>query len=284
MYEDCECKSCKSIKVKLSLKDDTNNLLNVAKKAFKHLHEKGSYKPNDLKTEEPYINLITEINDVFNKTLIDNVVDDKLLDVLQNDVFLFSGLKTHAQLFEASRLMLDESGKIKPLDTFLKDFNKLNIGYNQNYLAVEYVFALGTSAMAQRWAGFSDDDGYYLQYRTDGGPNVRDSHAALNNTTLPKADPFWDSFMPLNGWNCHCMVVEVLAMRYEKSDSKKAIEQGVAATTQIGKDGKNKLAIFRFNPGKDKVIFPPNHPYNKVAGANKVKEILTEKQKEALKA
>ena len=134
--------------------------------------------------------------------------------------------------------------------------------------------------MAQRWANFSDNDNrYYLQYRTDGGPNVRDSHAALNNTTLPKSDPFWDSYTPQNGWNCHCMVVEVLAMRYEKSDSKTAVEKGEKATTQIGKDGKNKLEIFRFNPGTQKVIFPPNHPYNKVVGAKEVKANLIDKNK-----
>ena len=62
---------------------------------------------------------------------------------------------------------------------------------------------------------------------------------------------------------------------YKVSDSKKAIEQGNLATSQIGKDGKNKLEIFRFNPGKDKVIFPPTHPYTKVVGAKAVVNQLT---------
>jgi len=55
--------------------------------------------------------------------------------------------------------------------------------------------------------------------------------------------------------------VEVLADDYTKSDSKKAQEKGEKATTIIGKSGKNKAEMFRFNPGKEKKIFPPKNAY-----------------------
>ena len=128
--------------------------------------------------------------------------------------------------------------------------------------------------MADKWSNFSDD--YNLQYRTAGDERVRDSHDKLRDTTLPKNDAFWDSFYPPNGWRCRCTVVEVLPEDYKVSDSKKAKEQGELATSQIGKDGKNKLEIFRFNPGKQKVVFPPSHPYSKVAG---VKTVINEVKK-----
>jgi len=67
--------------------------------------------------------------------------------------------------------------------------------------------------------------------------------------------------MPPNGWNCRCTTVEVLASDYSKSDSSKAIAAGEKATTQIGKNGKNKAEMFRFNPGKEKKIFPPKNAY-----------------------
>lgn len=67
--------------------------------------------------------------------------------------------------------------------------------------------------------------------------------------------------------NCRCNVVQVLKEDYPKSDSATAMQAGATATTKIGKDGKNSLSIFRFNPGKDKIIFPPKHPYMK-ANAN----------------
>jgi hypothetical protein len=68
--------------------------------------------------------------------------------------------------------------------------------------------------------------------------------------------------------------VQVRKGKYDLSDSTKAITEGEKATSQIGKDGKNKLAIFRFNPGIQKVVFPPSHPYTKVAGAKTVREEL----------
>jgi SPP1 gp7 family putative phage head morphogenesis protein len=193
---------------------------------------------------------------------------------LQNDTFYFSVLKTHAQLFEASRLLLNSDGKIKPFAEFFKDVKKINEAYNRHYLEAEYQFAVASSQMASKWSNFSDD--YNLQYRTAGDKRVRDSHDKLRDTTLPKSDSFWDSFYPPNGWHCRCTAVEVLPEDYKVSDSKKAIAKGELATSQIGKDGKNKLEIFRFNPGKQKVVFPPSHPYSKVAGAktviNKVKK------------
>ena len=192
---------------------------------------------------------------------------------MQNDVYLFSGLKTHAQLLEASRLLLDANKKIKPFPEFYQDVKKVNETYNRQYLEAEYQFAIASSQMANKWSNFSED--YYLQYRTAGDNRVRDSHNSLRDTTLPKSDSFWDSFMPPNGWRCRCTAVEVLPDDYKLSNSDKAISNGDLATTQIGKDGKNKLEIFRFNPGKDKVIFPPTHPYSKVIGAKKVVNELT---------
>ncbi len=101
--------------------------------------------------------------------------------------------------------------------------------------------------------GYSDDtERYYLQYRTAGDDKVRDSHRTLNGITLPKDDPFWLYYYTPNGWRCRCQVVEVLASKNEKSNSKTATAKAKDATTAIGKSGKNTLEMFRFNPGIDK--------------------------------
>jgi hypothetical protein len=57
-------------------------------------------------------------------------------------VFLFSGLKTHAQLAEASKLLLTEDGKIKSFSAFAKDTKSIKANYNQNDLEAEYQFAV----------------------------------------------------------------------------------------------------------------------------------------------
>ena len=61
--------------------------------------------------------------------------------------------------------------------------------------------------------------------------------------------------------NCRCVAVQVRKSKYPVSDSSAAQEKGEKATTQIGKSGINKAAIFRFNPGKEMKLMPPKHPY-----------------------
>lgn len=272
MYN-CGCEDCQTKQqLNLSISDSFKSLLTIAETAFKKLHERGSYKVADLKKVKEYQDLITATNSIFDSALVDNVVDGKLLESLQTDTFLFSQLKTHAQLLEASRLLLDENKKKKSLEKFTQDFNKINKDYNQTYLEAEFHFAEGSAVMADKWSNFDNSGRYYLQYRTAGDNRVRDTHDALRDITLPKNDVFWNSYTPQNGWNCRCTVVEVLKDKYTLSNSEKSVTAGEKATTQIGKDGKNRLEIFRFNPGKDKVVFPPTHPYSKVAGANKIKK------------
>jgi SPP1 gp7 family putative phage head morphogenesis protein len=263
-----------NVSTNLSINDSFKTLLNTGKKAFKHLHEKGSYSPKDLQTEQVYKDLMNQTFEAFNFVITDNDMPEVMRTALQDDARLFGGLKTHAQLFEASKLLLDDKGNLKPFSQLSHEYDKLNIAYNKNYLEAEYEFAVGSSQMAAKWNEFAENDRYELQYRTAGDNRVREEHAALNQTTLPKSDPFWSSYMPPNGWNCRCTVVEVLKDKYPTSDSEKAIKAGEKATTQIGKDGKNRLEIFRFNPGAEKVVFPPAHPYGKVAGAKVVAKEL----------
>ena len=68
--------------------------------------------------------------------------------------------------------------------------------------------------------------------------------------------------------------MEVLAREKTKSNPETAKKAGEAATTQIGKSGKNKLEMFRFNPGQEKKVFPPNNTYTQVVGAEQVQQVL----------
>ncbi|KFC59827.1 hypothetical protein FEM08_13380 [Flavobacterium gilvum] len=262
----------------LGVSDSFKQLLKDGEKAFKHLHKKGSYKPEDLKTEKPYQKLIQSTFDAFDFAIKDNDMPEVMRAALQEDARLFGSLKANAQLFEASKLLLNNDGRLKPFSEVSKDFDKLNVNYNQNYLEAEYEFAVASSQAAAQWANLGDR--YNLQYRTAQDERVRASHQVLADITLPKEDAFWGSFYPPNGWRCRCVAVEVLKGKYDESDSAKAITAGEKATTEIGKDGKNRLEIFRFNPGAQKVVFPPAHPYGKVKGAKQVeKQLKTDKNK-----
>lgn len=194
--------------------------------------------------------------DIAINSAISTETPPELTAALRNNAFIFSGFKTYHTLAEVGLALTDPDGNVKPYDTFRRDVLTIDKRYNTNYLFAEYNHAVRSSQMAVKWHDLSKDgDRYLLQYRTACDDRVREAHAALHNTTLPPSDPFWDSFLPPNGWNCRCQAVQVLRDDYPVSDSATAIAAGEACTAEL------KQRIFRYNPGKQLQIFPPKHPY-----------------------
>jgi SPP1 gp7 family putative phage head morphogenesis protein len=176
---------------------------------------------------------------------------------LSENIYIFSGAKTYAELKELSGLLLDTGGNIKPFSKFWQDTQSIYPEYNQSYLDAEYIFATQSAQMASKWNEYeTDGDRYNLQYRTANDDRVRESHWLLHNTTLPPSDPFWNDYFPPNGWRCRCTTIQVRKSKYPESDGTQAVRLGANAT-------KDKNNIFRFNPGKQQVIFPEHHPYLK---------------------
>lgn len=292
-YAPCDCEACRviasearqSIPLSLGEGQGVRNFSKVEKaglEAFKKLHERGTYNPKDLSRVKEYKNLVSETSNAFNFA-ISHEVPDEMKAYLEKDGFIFSGLKTHAQLTEARSYLKDQGGNIIPYHQFEQKILKLNEKYNRHYLEAEYEFAVQSSQSAANWANLQTNTArYWLEYRTAGDERVRASHAALNGTCLPADDDFWNSYYPPNGWRCRCVAVEVLARDYKLSDSTEAIKKGEKATTQIGKSGKNKLEMFRFNPGKELKLFPPKNAYTKVVGAEKVNNDTSKYDKDIL--
>lgn len=223
------------------------------------LHRHKEYKPELLEQSEAKA-AIEETNRILSQPLknisISQEIPAELTAALEQNTFIFSGFKTHHQLVEASKLLKDNNGNFKPFQRFLKDVETLDKTYNQHYLRAEYNYATASTQMAVKWKQWEQDgDTYNLQYRTAGDHRVRREHAALHGVTLPPSDPFWNKFLPPNGWNCRCTTIQVRKDKYKVSDSEKAIAAGNACTA------KPKQQIFRFNPGKEMKIFPPKHPY-----------------------
>lgn len=241
--------------------------------AISWLYNEKNFTPEQL-THQQAQNLANEIYSHLVKAVKTGITDAKLkyelsetvTKALNYNVFVFSQLKAHHELQEASQLLTDANGAIKPFDKFKTDVQKIHANYNVRYLEAEYGFAVHSAQMAAKWKDFEEDgDLFNLQYRTAADEKVRESHERLQNTTLPTSDPFWNSFMPPLGWGCRCTVVQVRKQKYETTDPAIAHANGITATTTIGKDGKNKAEMFRFNPGKTLTIIPPNHPYYKVS-------------------
>lgn len=234
-------------------------------RAVKHLHERGRFNVSMLK-DEPIAALRSETAEVLGKALDDALIEtqmpEELTEKLRKDVFVFSGCKTYHELREASQMLLDDNGQIKPMRQFIDEVKVLHPKYNEHYLAAEYEFAVTSGQSAAQWAAIQEDgDDYDLQYRTAGDNDVRPEHAALEGVTLPPSDSFWNMYMPPNGWRCRCVVQQVPKLKYPQSDHDKALQLGERATTDNDTHNRNRAEMFRFNPGLQQVVFPPHHPY-----------------------
>lgn len=236
-----------------------NRIATAFQKAVNHIHRNKGYKPEML-ADGPVRELITATCDTLTEPLhnigLRQEVPPELTAAIDENTFYFSGFKTHHELVEASRLLKGDDGNFKPFEQFRRDVEVIDSTYNRNYLQAEYNFAAAASQMAVKWKEWEQDgDDYDLQYRTAGDDRVREEHAALDGITLPPSDPFWNSYLPPNGWNCRCTTVQVRKGKYPQSDPEEAAARGAACTARP------KQQIFRFNPGKQQKIFPPKHPY-----------------------
>lgn len=224
-------------------------------RVVKWLHSKRGYDIDD----KPVKDLINETYRVLSEgvnSAITEEVPAELTQSLLNNTYIFSGFKTYHEMRQASALLRSSTGGFKSFEQFYRDVKKIDNTYNRSYLAAEYEFAVQSTQMAVKWKDWEEmGDRYMLQYRTAGDERVREEHAALNNTTLPMSDKFWDSYLPPLGWRCRCTVVQVRKDKYRISDSDAACKAGEHATSLP------KQKIFRFNPGKTGKVFPPKHPY-----------------------
>lgn len=213
----------------------------------------------DLLAERGVRRLIQATADIYREALdaptIGYEMPSLMRKKLEEDIFVFSGFKTYHQLKEASLLLRDEAGGLKPFYKFYQDVTSIKEKYNRHWLRAEYNFATASAEMAAQWAAYEEVKGTtYLQYRTALDDRVRAEHAALEGVTLPLDDPFWDTAFPPNGWNCRCHVIPVPQEGHTTSNSE-------AARLSFRQLTEGRDSIFRFNPGKEAVLFPPHHPY-----------------------
>lgn len=130
--------------------------------------------------------------------------DYELAKKLHLNIYNFSGAKTFQEVRSIQSKIMDEKGYVRSFNEFKKDAEKLHEVYNVNWLETEYNTAINQSYSASRWNEIQENKDIfkYLRYQTAGDERVRDEHAELDNIVKPVDDPFWDTFMPPNGWNC----------------------------------------------------------------------------------
>lgn len=175
--------------------------------------------------------------------------DHNMLLSLRKNVYQFSAAKNYQQLVELSKALVGDDGKLRSYREFKKFAGIINKEYVTTYLEAEYNFAVASSRSASQWVQIEANKQTLplLKYDTVGDDRVRQSHRELDGVVRPVHDSFWDSYYPPNGWNCRCDVQQVYDVEVTP-DNKLVVPDDVPP-------------MFKFNPGKSAVVFPPGHPY-----------------------
>jgi SPP1 gp7 family putative phage head morphogenesis protein len=216
----------------------------------RNLDLKSYLRTADKLTDGVYKGFGKNINDVLYLS-----EDYQMLYALRDNVYIFSGAKQYQQVMQMSSFLTD-NGKIAPFNEFKKAATSVYREYNINYLNAEYNSAIAQSRTASQWMDIEKEKGLfpYLQYQTAGDGRVRPEHASLNNIIKKVDDPFWSKYMPPNGWNCRCDVIQ--------------LDEGVVTDTK-NLVVENVPKEFMFNAGKEKVVFSEEHPYFDIAPKDK---------------
>lgn len=113
-----------------------------------------------------------------------------------------------------------------------------------------------------RWERIQEDAvaAPWLIYDAVDDYRTRKAHAELDNTVLPVSDPFWNRFMPPNGYNCRCGVIQAsdrdlerIGMKPSKPPKVKMVKW---TNPRTGKVEEIPSAIdpgWDHNPGKDRL-------------------------------
>lgn len=131
---------------------------------------------------------------------------------LRDNLFRFSGVKTFQNVkeLEAVRFSL-ETGFLKTLKEYRVDALPIYDKFNRDWSATEIDTTLTSADFAAKTDIFKEEAETFpmLRYQTAGDANVREEHAALDGITKPVDDPFWDNYMPPNGFNCYDRETEI---------------------------------------------------------------------------
>lgn len=180
----------------------------------------------------------------------------EMFAALENNVRLFSGFKSAAQIKAATNLLFDKDGVLRSFSKFKKDVLAINEKYNKTYLLAEYNTTIASGQAAAKWVDIQADAETFpfLQYITVGDDRVRPEHSMLDGVIKEINDPFWRKYYPPNDWQCRCTI--------------KRVRKGVATETdQLNLP--SLKAQFNGNSGINKQVFnEQKHPYFKLEKGN----------------
>ncbi len=197
------------------------------------------------------------------KANFDNVTYDerdyKLITSFQENLYQFAAAKNYQVLKDMNGMLLGENGRPVPyhefqknIEQYRKDVLGINEKYNRSWLKTEYNTAVSSSENARRWQDMMENADIFpnAEFVTVEDDKVRDDHAKLHGVIAPLDDAFWDVYAPPLDWNCRCRLQPT-----DKEPTDKSKYPKVAVKDE-----------FKYNPGKEGIVFIKDHPYFKESG------------------
>lgn len=130
---------------------------------------------------------------------------------------------------------------------------KSTLEKHRQYAEAEYRLILSGTQMGQKWRDIVNrkNELPWLRYDAVNDERTREDHKKLDGVTLPVEDPFWNTWLPPNGWNCRCTVLQLASAERVEAPS-------------LPNDTETPPYL-RHNPGISGIIFGDQHGYFKQA-------------------
>lgn len=222
---------------------------------MRHVYEHGIKDADVIEDADMWREVLRIINDATVEGLMQSHVptlEDNFLRELRHGNEVFSTFKVHAMDKEMQRLLIDESGKLKPFSKWRDDVEKIASHQCGAWLRTEYDTAVIRAHNAADWKEYERDKDIMPNLRwmptTSGEPEEKHRSYWLRRVNLPVDHPFWNEHHPGDRWNCKCTLEQnddpIVLPPSDGSDSGATPHQGLEN-----------------NPGKDGHIYNDTHPY-----------------------
>lgn len=169
-------------------------------------------------------------------------VDFEMVESLRENIYMFSGAKVFTQTEEMSKLaqsLLLEGDEVVSFQVFKEAASQVFDKYNVDWLEAEYNTSIGQSQSARAWSDIQKQKEALpmLRYSTVEDANTSEICAALDGVIKPVEDSFWDTYSPLNHYNCRCLLEQLDDDYNETPTPDNLIEPDSVFTTNPGKTG-----------------------------------------------
>lgn len=174
------------------------------------------------------------------------------LDAVKHANEIFAAFKTHAMGKSMASKLIDDNGRLKPFDKWMKDISSISSHHVGSWLKTEYNTAVLRAHNAADWRSFVENKDIMpnLRWMPTTSPDAEAVHRGYweKKLTLPVEHPFWNKHHPGDRWNCKCS----LESTDDPASPDDILDDLPIEPAQRGLEN---------NPGKDGKIFNDTHPY-----------------------